>query len=249
MTKTPVHIKCLDVAYIGRADCQHCAIRKNDIFANVDAIKNANLLKRITQFNYTKKSVVFVENCPAESMFVVRKGLVKLEETLSDGSVRIVRIVRKGHIAGLETFLDNGKRYDQTAIALQETEVCRIPYDVAKSFLANDPDFFKAVFNEWHLQIEASSKVIVEFSTGSLRQRLASVLLMLIEEANHNSLIEIEMIHIDDLAAITGVRRESVSRIISDFKRRKILTKSSVGKMRFDELALRDIAENDLDTD
>ena len=246
MTKAPAHIKCLDVTYTGRADCQHCAIRKNDIFANVDVIKHENLLKRITQFNYAKKSVLFVENSPAESMFVVRKGLVKLEETLSDGSVRIVRIVGKGHVAGLETFLDNGKRYDQTAIALQETEICRIPYEITKSLLANESDFFKAVLNEWHLQIEASSKVIVEFSTGTLRQRLACILLMLIEEANHNSLIEIEMIHIDDMAAMTGGTRESVSRIVSDFKRGKILTKSSVGKMRFDELALRDIAANDL---
>ena len=248
MTKTPPHIKCLDVTYKGRADCQHCAFRKNDIFANVDVLKHEDLLKRIVQLGYAKKSIVFIENSPAKSMFVVRKGLVKLEETLSDGSARIVRVVRKGGIVGLETFLDNGQRYDQTAIALQDTELCRIPYDVTKGLLDSDPNFFNAVLNEWHLQIEASSKVIVEFSTGSLRKRLASVLLMLIEEAKHDSLIEIEMINIDDMGAMIGVTRESISRTISDFKRRKILTKSSVGKMRFDELALRDIAKNDLDT-
>jgi CRP-like cAMP-binding protein len=247
MTKAPNHIKCLDVTYKGHADCQQCAIRKKDIMANVDVVKYEQLLSRIIQFGHAKKSVVFVENSPAESMFVVRKGLLKLEETLSDGSTRIVRVVKKGGIAGLETFLDNGKRYDQYAIALQETEVCRIPYEVAKSLLASDPDFFKAVLNEWHLQIEAASKVIVEFSTGTLKQRLACVLLMLIEEANHSSLVEIEMIHIDDIAAMTGVTRESVSRILSEFKRKKLLTKSSAGKMRFDEMALRDIAENDIE--
>ena len=248
MTKLPERIKCLDVTYEGRADCRHCALRKNDIFANVDVLKYEYLLKRIVQFAYAKKSVVFTENSPAESMYVVRKGLIKLEETLSDGSARIVRVVRKGGIVGLETFLDNGQRYDQTAIALQDSELCRIPYDVTKSLLDSDPNFFNAVLNEWHLQIEASSKVIVEYSTGSLRQRLASVLLMLIEEANHNSLIEIEMIHIDDIASLTGVTRESVSRILAEFKRNKILIKSSIKKMRFDELALRDIAENDYES-
>lgn len=244
MTKTPSHVKCVDVTREGIADCQHCAIRKNDILANVDVIKYEELLKRIIQFCYAKKSVIFVENSPADAMFIVRKGLIKLEETLSDGSTRIVRIIRKGGIAGLETFLDNGQRFDQTAIALQETELCRIPYEVVDNLLKIEPDFYKAVLKEWHHQIEATNRVIVEFSTGSLKQRLACVLVMLVEEANHNAQIEMEMIHIDDMAALTGVTRESVSRILSEFKRQEILIKSGPGKMRFDENALREIAES-----
>ncbi|WP_299871170.1 Crp/Fnr family transcriptional regulator [uncultured Cocleimonas sp.] len=243
MTLSPDYIKCIDVTRQGAADCQHCAIRKYDLLANLDVTKHAELLKRIVQFRYTKKKVVFVENSPAKAMFVVRKGLVKLEETLNDGSTRIIRIVKKGGVAGLESFLDNGQRYDQTAIALQETEICRIPYEVVKTLLQIEPEFYKAVLNEWHIQMESTNRVIVEFSTGTLKKRLASALLMLIEEANHNSQVEIEMIHIDDMAALTGVTRESVSRVISEFKRQQILIKSGPGKMRFDELSLREIAE------
>lgn len=80
MTKTPNHVKCVDITREGSADCQHCVIRKNDIFADVDVAKYKRLLKRIIQFCYANKSVVFVENSPAEAMYVVRKGLVKLEE-------------------------------------------------------------------------------------------------------------------------------------------------------------------------
>ena len=243
MTKAPNYIKCLDISYEGRADCQHCTIRKNDILAKVDVIKHERLLKRIVQFCYARKSVVFTENSPAVSMFVVRKGLIKLEETLGDGSTRIVRVVSKAGIVGLETFLDDGQRYCQTAIALQETELCRIPYDVVKSLLVSEPNFVKSVLREWHLQIEASNKVIVEFSTGTLKQRLACVLLMLIKGANRDNLVEIEMIHLDDLASLTGVARESVSRILSEFKRKEFLIKSGLGKMRFNEVALREVAE------
>ena len=244
MTKAPSHVKCVDITREGIADCQHCAIRKYDLLADVDVAKYEQLLKRVVQFCYAKKTVVFVENSPAQAMFVVRKGLLKLEETLSDGSTRIVRVIKRGGVAGLETFLDNGQRFDQTAIALQETEICRIPYEVVESLLNTEPEFYKAVLKEWHDQIEATNRVIVEFSTGSLKQRLACVLLMLIEEANHNSQIEIEMLHIDDIAALTGVTRESVSRILSEFKRQEVLIKSGPGKMRFDEKSLREIAEH-----
>ena len=66
---------------------------------------------------------------------------------------------------------------------------------------------------------------------------------MLIDEANRNDLIEIEMIPIEDMAALTGVTRESVSRIISEFKRSKLLSKSGPHKMLFNEAQLRKVAE------
>lgn len=243
MTKIPNHVKCLDITWEGHADCQHCAIRKDDILADVDIVKYEQLLKRIVQFSYSEKAMLFVENSPAKDLYVIRKGLVKLEETLPDGSARIIRILKKGGVAGLEAFLNNHQRYDQTAIALHKTEVCRIPYQVLQNILVNEPDFYKAVLKEWHYQMEASNKVVVDFSTGNLRQRIARVLLMLVDEAIHNKQVEINMMHIDDIAALTGVTKESVSRKMAELKRNKILIKSGPNKMRFDELALRKIIQ------
>lgn len=244
MTSAPNHVKCLDVGWVGHADCQHCAFRKNGIFAVVNVSKFQKSLKRIIQLRYSKKAMLFVENAPAVELFIVRKGLIKLEETLDDGSRRIIRLVKKGGVVGLEAFLDNGQRFDQTAIALLEAEVCRVPYHVLKEILDSDPDFYKAVLKEWHYQLEASSKVVVEFSTGSLRQRVARVLLMLVDEANHDGLLEIRMIGTNDIAALTGTTRESVSRNMAEFKRNKLLIKSGPKKMRFDEVALRAVAKN-----
>ena len=174
-------------------------------------------------------------------MYIVRRGLLKLEATLDDGKARIVRLVRKGEAAGVESFLNNGQRYDQTAIALKETELCRVPYEVINGILSSDPGFYKAVLKEWHHLTEASSRVLVEFSTGTLRQRCARVLLMLIDEANHEAKTGIEMMCIDDFAALTGVTRISISRILSEFKRTELLTKDGPNKMLFDEAVVRTI--------
>jgi CRP-like cAMP-binding protein len=112
--------------------------------------KYKKLLGRIVQFSYAEKTMLFVENSPAKDMFVIRNGLIKLEDTLSDGSARIVRLLTKSDIVGLEAFLNNHQRYDQTAIALQKTNVCRIPHQVFKDIISTDPNFYKAVLNEWH---------------------------------------------------------------------------------------------------
>jgi hypothetical protein len=67
---------------------------------------------------------------------------------------------------------------------------------------------------------------------------------MLIGQANHNNQIEITMLHINDIAALTGVAKESVSRIMAEFKRNKLLIKSAPNKMRFDEVSLKKITHN-----
>lgn len=221
----------------------HCAFRKHDLFASVDVFKYKDLLQRVIQLRYCKKSILFVEYSPAVELFVVRKGLVKIEETLDDGSKRIIQLIKKGGVVGLETFLNKGQRYDHTAIALQETEVCRISYLVLKGILESDPDFYKAVLKEWHDQIENLGKGIIEFSTGKVQERVARVLLLLIGEAKFDSQTKIEMIPADDTAAITGTTRESISRTIADFKRNKLLTKSRPKYMYFDEIAIRNIVE------
>ena len=244
MTKAPNHINCTNPKWEGRADCEHCPIRKFDIFADVDLYKHDALLHRIDLYDYAKKSKLYVEGSSANGMYIVRKGLLKLEATLHDGTARIVRLVRKGEAVGVESFLNNGQRYDQTAIALKDTQVCRVPYEVINGILTSDSGFYKSVLKEWHHQIEDSDRVIVEFSTGSLRQRCARVLIMLIDEANHEAKTGIEIMGIEDFAALTGVTRESISRVLSDFKRKKLLTKDGPNKFLFNEASLRTIAEN-----
>ena len=244
MSKSPNQLKCLDVIWEGHPDCLHCPIRKIDIMAGVDVVKFGYLLKRIIRFSYSEKNLLFVEDTPARDMYVIRNGLIKLENTLTDGSSRIVRLLAKGDVVGLEAFLNSHQGYDQTAIALHKTDVCRIPHQVLKDLLKTDPDFYKSVLKQWHIQLEAANKVVVDFSTGSLKQRVASVLLMLIDRANQDKRIEIMLLPIDDVAALTGVAKESVSRVMAEFKRNKLLVKSAPNKMRFDEAGLRKMANN-----
>ena len=63
----------------------------------------------------------------ATDLYIVRKGLIKLEQTLEDGTMRIVRLIQKGSIVGIETFLDHKQKYEQTATTIHKTQLCRIP--------------------------------------------------------------------------------------------------------------------------
>jgi len=243
MTKALDSGNCWNVSWEGRADCKHCAIRKIDVLADVDIDKYEEYLKPITQYCYPKNTVIYNAGNEATDLYVVRKGLVKLEQTFEDGSMRIVRLIQKGSIVGLETFLDHKQKYEQTATTIHKTELCRIPERVFPPILKDDSHFFLAVMGQWHEQLESSNQILVEFSTGSLRQRVARVFLYLVDEANRDGLLEIKKISVQDIASLTSSTRESVSRVVAEFKRNQLLTKSSPKKLRFDEVALRKQAE------
>jgi CRP-like cAMP-binding protein len=234
---------CWNITWEGRADCKHCAIRKNDILADIDVEKYDEYLKPIAQYCYPRDTVIYNNGNKATDLYIVRKGLVKLEQILEDGSSRIVRLIQNGSIVGLETFLDHAQKYEQRAVTIYETQLCRIPERVFHQLIKDDDDFFHAVMEQWHEQLEFSSQMLVQFSTGSLRRRIALLLLVLVDEANKDKLVEIKKIPVQDIASITGSTRESVSRVLAEFKRKKLVTKSSPKKLRFDETGLRQQAE------
>jgi len=226
--------KCLNITWEGHADCQHCAIRKNDIFATLDVAKYEAILRPISQYTYPAKSLLYVQDAPATDVYVIRNGIVKLEETLGDGTVRIVRILQSGDAVGIETLLDDHQSYDQTAVVLRGAAICKVPYSVFVGLQEDNPTFSKIIMDEWHKQLEAANRVIVDFSTGSVHDRVSRVLIALAECSMRRGSAEIEMLSVEDISALTSVARESISRVMADLKRQKLLQKSGPNRMRYD---------------
>lgn len=224
--------KCLNLKWEGHADCQHCAIRKNDIFADLDVVKYEEILKQISQYNYPAKFLLYSQDALATDVYVIRNGIVKLEQTLDDGTIRIVRVLQSGDAVGIETILDDHQSYDQTAIVLHGAAICKIPYSVLNQLKENQT-FFSVIMKEWHKQLVAADRVIINFSTGSVHDRVARVLIAQAECSMRRGFIEFEMLGVEDISALTGVARESISRVTANFKRDGLLEKSGPNRMRY----------------
>ena len=90
---------------------------------------------------------------------------------------------------------------------------------------------------EEHLQY--ADNFIALSSTGSLPRRIAALIEML-SDLNMNSDKEyVELFSRDDLAAMVGVRTESVSRIITELKRGHILEPLENEVYKYDRKALQ----------
>ena len=167
--------------------------------------------------------------------------MVKLVHTARDGSNRIVRLLGKGTAIGLE-LLDGAESYHHTAIALNKLDICKIPVSTVRRLEENHPLLCKHVSEQLQNQLDIADQWIVALGTGSARQRVAQLLLVLEQFFSEDNGAFI-LLNREDMAAITGIAVETVSRMIAEFKRQKILYRYRDNYYMCNAAALQEISD------
>ena len=147
--------------------------------------------------------------------------MVKLEHIAKDGSSRIVRLLGNGAAIGLE-LLDGADGYHHTAIALNQVDLCKIPVSTIRQLESKHPLLCVHVSEQLQNQLNIADQWIVALGTGSARQRVAQLVLVL-EKFFSDENGAFILLNREDMAAMTGIAVETVSRMIAEFKRQKIL--------------------------
>lgn len=224
-------------AWEGRADCKHCAIRKRVLFARVPDIELDQILIPIENRIYERKAVIYQAGDPGEALYTLRSGLVKLVNTLPNGSRRVVRLLQTADVIGLEAML--GRQYGQTAVVLTQTDICRIPIRAMHQLENRVPALHYELYRRWQHNLDQANRFVVELSTGPAPVRIARLLLMLDDDSgtlNNHSFSR------EDMGEILGMSTETAARQIADMKRRGILRESANRLRLIDKRALQEIA-------
>jgi len=210
-------------AWQGEADCKTCMIRDSVLFAGLNDDDFSHIHQPIDQFAVPAGGTLYHHNDRARYLYTVRHGLVKMVNYLPDGSQRIVRIARSTDVIGLEALVD--EQYKHDAVILQDAEFCRLPVDVVKRLATENPDLHHELMKRWQGALNSANDWLVELSTGSARQRIARLLLMM----GSNDEIHCDLMSREDMGSILGLTMETVSRIIAEFKRKGLVAKNDRG--------------------
>lgn len=170
---------------------------------------------------FAAKQVIYREGEPAETVFIVRRGLVKLIAHSPEGRIRIVRLHGKGAFLGLGGLLDPA--YEHTAVAVDEVETDCISVGVVARLRKENPELYCRLLESWHIYLRSADLWITDFSTGSIRARVARLVNFLSTLQHDAASTEVELLTCEEMAAILGVTVESVSRTLAEFKRTKLL--------------------------
>ena len=212
---------CTDGRRVRHADCHQCVIRKKMLFAELDLHRVDKLLEPINNLVVSPGGQLYRQGESGSALYSVRKGLVKLVQTTADGVERIVHIAGPGSCIGMEGFLHN--HYKQSAEALTEVDVCAIPVSVAQLIADDQTVLYRGLLERWQQQFELAERWMLELTIGTVRQRLARLLLMLDQIGHTHG--EIRLLNNNDSAGILATTIETVSRNIAEFKRKGAIVK------------------------
>ena len=223
-------------AWTGVADCLNCKIRQSVLFAHLTEADFRDLHRPIDQLNYAAGATVYRAGDEGLSLFTFRTGLVKLTQYLADGTQRIVRLLGKTDVLGLECM--HGTVYLHSAIALQPTEVCRLPVTSVKRLMLGNPQLFHTLMAHWYRALSDADRWIAELLAGNARERVIRLLLWLSEREAGDSC---SLFSREDLGAVLGLTTETASRAMAELKRQGLIHEHSPNRFSFDIAKLRKI--------
>lgn len=230
----------LQQAWEGEADCLHCTVRASALFAGLEEEDFQLIHDPIDQYLLQPGTTLYHTGDAGDYMFTVRSGALKLLQYLPDGGQRIVRLVRKYGVLGLEAML--GSRYHHDAIALQRSEVCRFPARVVRKLGRDNRKLHDELMARWERALNEADAWLTELSTGSAKQRVARLILRLTSEDLCKS--ECELFSREDMGAMLGITTETTSRTIADFKRQGLLVETQSNHFLLDIPNLQRLADD-----
>lgn len=169
-------------------------------------------------------------------LYTVRSGLLKLVQSLPDGTQRVVRLLHSTDVLGLEIIVSN--RYEHDVIALRDTDLCRYPVESVIQLSQKNPVLHQDLMKQWKQALSEADAWLTHLSTGSAKKRMANLLLRLVEKDDASKCY---LFNREDMGSILSLTTETASRIISEFERSELLIKLSHNHYKLDAAGLQAI--------
>ena len=183
-----------------------------EFMAGLPEEKKKLLLERAERQVCPRGGALFLEDDPADALYIIFSGRVKLSTVDSDGREQIVGIFADNETIWEGVFI-SGSRYPYSAICLTPVVCCRI---LRKDFerAVEDPAIALRVIALLSRKLHDANERNLLLSTGSPKARLAGFLLYRTAHAEGNTVT----MKLDDIAASTNMRPETVSRKIKELE-------------------------------
>jgi CRP-like cAMP-binding protein len=173
--------------------------------------------------NYSKRQVIYQEGGRPAYLYFVNKGKVKIYRRNDDGKELITAIIKNGEFFGYTPLLE-GKVYDDSADALEESEIMMIPKSEFDELITHDPQVASQFIRMLANKLSGKEDELMRLAYNSVRKRVADSLLHVYDRYK-NSEQDKPMLKItrEDLAHMVGTATESLIRTLSDFRSEKLI--------------------------
>ena len=202
--------------------------------------RNAPLLEGAQGLRFRRGDVLWTQDEPANALFSVCTGAVKLTRRWPDGREMIVDIVFRGQLMG-EAAAVPGSAHATTAVALSSGRAMRVDAQALRDRLRARPELAASLLALAVERQATFTQRLDELNHGAVESRLARVLLRIGEAVGLKDARGLFVpVHLSrgDLADLVGCRVETTIRIMTRWQREGVLETQREGFVLRDRAAL-----------
>lgn len=171
-----------------------------------------------------KGQVLFRMGSSFQSLYAVRTGSLKTVLLSDDGTEQVTGFTLAGELLGLDAL--NNKEHPVTAIALESTSICEIPFEKLDLLIGELPSFRQHVMRAMSREIAADESLLALLGQRNAEQRLAAFLLSLSMRFHARGLVADQFclsMSRADIANHLGLTQETISRLFTQLRKQGVL--------------------------
>ena len=206
--------------------CSNCNMRELCMPIGLDAKELTRLDELVTKRPFVKRgSALFRAGDKFTALYAIRSGFLKTCITSDDGRAQVTGFQMAGEIVGLDGIAVD--RHTCDAIALEDTEVCALPFERIEEIAREVKALQHHVHKIMSREIVREHGVMLLLGNMRAEERLAAFLLNLVQRLHARGFscsdLVLRMTR-EEIGSYLGLTLETVSRTFSKFADDGIIT-------------------------
>lgn len=192
------------------------------LFAGLRGPELEALAQKVRHRRFREGEAIFHRDDPGAALYVILNGRVKIHNEGADGTDVIITVFKSGEFFGEISLLDGSER-SADATTMEPTELLMLTRGDLEDVIERHPRIALNMLACLATRLRSSTSSIETLSALDVRGRVARVLLDLAEKhgeaVNGGTRINARLTQ-GELAALVGASRESVNKVIGQYRRR-----------------------------
>jgi len=198
-------------------------LRTYNIFKGLLSSDLNMLYQNLVSNSFKKGSKVYNEGSRISGAYIVCDGALKIYKTGFDSKEQIIRFAKEGDLIGFRSVITDEPACT-TAEVIRDAVLCYMTGETLMSLLKKSSEFAMSMIKMCCKELGESNKFLTNLAQKTVRERLAEVLLLLMDtfELEPDKSLKVTLTR-EEIANMVGTATESVIRLLSEFRADKLI--------------------------
>jgi CRP-like cAMP-binding protein len=202
--------------------------RSDDVLSALPGELSARLFAKARVISLAADETLFLAGDAGDGCYRVEEGLLKASIVSPSGGERILAIFGPGAMIGELSVIDGVPR-SASVTTIRAAKLHFVSRMAFEAFGETNPDFYRQLVCLLAARLRDTNGALVATSFLPVKGRVARALLSLSEafgrDVGDGRILVRQKVTQSDLAAMAGIARENVSRVLQDWMKRKLVNR------------------------